>query len=100
MNGTFGITYEQLQPKLFLSAGPSATKHGPNKNLAQSRIRWVIKMIHRKMINQTFAGSHNRKIENFRRLWPSEIRPKPSTAESPLAPQSTPAEYELTSSPA
>ena len=31
MNGTFGITYEQLQPKLFLSAGPSATKHGPNK---------------------------------------------------------------------
>jgi hypothetical protein len=30
MNGTFGITYEQLQPKLFLSAGPSATKHGPN----------------------------------------------------------------------
>ena len=32
MNGTFGITYEQLQPKLFLSAGPSATKHGPNTN--------------------------------------------------------------------
>jgi hypothetical protein len=31
MNGTFGITYEQLQPKLFLSAGPSAMKHGPNK---------------------------------------------------------------------
>jgi hypothetical protein len=30
MNGTFGISYEQLQPKLFLSAGPSATKHGPN----------------------------------------------------------------------
>jgi hypothetical protein len=30
MNGTFGITYEQLQPKLFLSAGPSAMKHGPN----------------------------------------------------------------------
>jgi hypothetical protein len=30
MNGTFGITYEQLQPKLFLSAGHSATKHGPN----------------------------------------------------------------------
>jgi hypothetical protein len=31
MNGTFGVTYEQLQPKLSLSAGPSATKHGPNK---------------------------------------------------------------------
>jgi hypothetical protein len=26
----FGITYRQLQPKLFLPAGPSATKHGPN----------------------------------------------------------------------
>jgi hypothetical protein len=33
MNGTFGITYEQLQPKLFLSAGPSAMKHGPNTYL-------------------------------------------------------------------
>jgi hypothetical protein len=31
-NGTFGIAYEQLQPKLFLSAGPSATKHGPNSS--------------------------------------------------------------------
>jgi hypothetical protein len=31
MNGTFGVTYEQLQPKLSLSAGPSATKHGPNR---------------------------------------------------------------------
>jgi hypothetical protein len=31
MNDAFGVTYEQLQPKLFLSAGPSATKHGPNK---------------------------------------------------------------------
>jgi hypothetical protein len=30
MNGAFGVTYEQLQPKLFLSAGPSETKHGPN----------------------------------------------------------------------
>jgi hypothetical protein len=32
MNDTFGDTYEQLQPKLSLSAGPSATKHGPNKD--------------------------------------------------------------------
>jgi hypothetical protein len=31
MNGAFGVTYEQLQPKLSLSTGPSATKHGPNK---------------------------------------------------------------------
>jgi hypothetical protein len=30
MNDAFGVTYEQLQPKLYLSAGPSATKHGPN----------------------------------------------------------------------
>jgi hypothetical protein len=29
MNVAFGVTYEQLQPKLSLSAGPSATKHGP-----------------------------------------------------------------------
>jgi hypothetical protein len=35
MSGTFGITYEQLQPKLFLSAGPSATKHGPNRQFYQ-----------------------------------------------------------------
>jgi hypothetical protein len=28
----FGITYRQLQPKLFLPAGPSATKHGPNSS--------------------------------------------------------------------
>jgi hypothetical protein len=27
---SFGITYRQLQPKLLLPAGPSATKHGPN----------------------------------------------------------------------
>jgi hypothetical protein len=31
MNGAFGVTYEQLQPKLSLSTGPSATKHGPNR---------------------------------------------------------------------
>jgi hypothetical protein len=30
MNDAFGVTYKQLQPKLFLSAGPSATKRGPN----------------------------------------------------------------------
>jgi hypothetical protein len=30
MNDAFGATYKQLQPKLFLSAGPSATKRGPN----------------------------------------------------------------------
>jgi hypothetical protein len=40
MNGTFGITYEQLQPKLFLSVGPSATKHGPNTlAMAKGRTR-------------------------------------------------------------
>jgi hypothetical protein len=30
MSRSFGITYKQLLPKLFLPAGPSATKHGPN----------------------------------------------------------------------
>jgi hypothetical protein len=30
MSGSFGITYKQLLPKLFLPAGPSTTKHGPN----------------------------------------------------------------------
>jgi hypothetical protein len=30
MNDAFGVTYKRLQPKLFLSAGPSATKRGPN----------------------------------------------------------------------
>ena len=31
-SGTFGIAYKQLQPKLFLSTGPSAMKHGPNSS--------------------------------------------------------------------
>ena len=31
----FGIMYRQLQPKLFLPAGPSATKHGPNSSTNQ-----------------------------------------------------------------
>jgi hypothetical protein len=35
MNGVFGIMFKQLQPKLFLFIGPSATKHGPN--IAQIR---------------------------------------------------------------
>jgi hypothetical protein len=30
MSGSFGITYKLLLAKLFLPAGPSATKHGPN----------------------------------------------------------------------
>jgi hypothetical protein len=33
MNGVFGIMFKQLQLKLFLSAGPSVTKHGPNTPL-------------------------------------------------------------------
>ena len=32
MSGSFGITYKQVLPKVFLLAGPSATKHGPNIN--------------------------------------------------------------------
>jgi hypothetical protein len=38
MNGAFGVTYEQLQPKLSLSAGPSATKHGPNNQKSKNVI--------------------------------------------------------------
>jgi hypothetical protein len=30
VNGVFDIMFKQLQPKLFLFTGPSATKHGPN----------------------------------------------------------------------
>jgi hypothetical protein len=30
MSGNFGILYKQALPKVFLPAGPSATKHGPN----------------------------------------------------------------------
>jgi hypothetical protein len=38
MNDTFGVTYEQLQPKLFLSVGPSATKHGPNSFVVKEEL--------------------------------------------------------------
>jgi hypothetical protein len=30
MSGSFGVTYKQVLPKVFLPSGPSATKHGPN----------------------------------------------------------------------
>jgi hypothetical protein len=30
MSGSFDIMYKQFLPKLFLPAGPSAAKHGPN----------------------------------------------------------------------
>jgi hypothetical protein len=32
MSGSFSITYNQVLPKVFLPVGPSATKHGPNRN--------------------------------------------------------------------
>jgi hypothetical protein len=41
MNDTFDVTYGQLQPKLSLSAGPSATKHGPNTWLNGKHVLWV-----------------------------------------------------------
>jgi hypothetical protein len=41
MNDAFGVTYEQLQPKLFLFAGPSVTKHGPNTHRAAEAIKKV-----------------------------------------------------------
>jgi IS30 family transposase len=44
MNGAFGVTYEQLQPKLSLSTGPSVTKHGPNSPFppAQVNLKYVV----------------------------------------------------------
>jgi hypothetical protein len=44
MSGNFGITYKQALPKVFLPAGPSATKHGPNTKL--SRIAHELKFLH------------------------------------------------------
>jgi hypothetical protein len=35
VNGVFGIMFKQLQLKLFLFAGPSATKHGPNRRFSK-----------------------------------------------------------------
>jgi hypothetical protein len=58
MNVAFGVTYEQLQLKLSLSAGPSATKHGPNNRLGSflgcARVRtkctkdscWFVRMVY------------------------------------------------------
>jgi hypothetical protein len=37
MSGSFGITYKQVLPKVFLPVGPSATKHGPNSDLRGRR---------------------------------------------------------------
>jgi hypothetical protein len=50
MNDTFVVTYEQLQPQLFLSAGPSATKHVPNSTVqypvrAMSAARWGLEWL-------------------------------------------------------
>jgi hypothetical protein len=39
---TFGITCRQLQPKLFLPAGPSATKHGPNSLLLPQPVQGAV----------------------------------------------------------
>jgi hypothetical protein len=39
---SFGITYRQLQPKLFLPAGPSATKHGPNRTYSAAKAKETV----------------------------------------------------------
>jgi hypothetical protein len=46
MNDAFGVTYEHLQPKLFLSAGPSATKHDPNKHYIWLHFGAIVKQGH------------------------------------------------------
>jgi hypothetical protein len=35
MSGSFGITYKQVLPKVFLPAGLSVAKHGPNNGVPQ-----------------------------------------------------------------
>jgi hypothetical protein len=48
MNDAFSVTYEQLQPKLFLFAGPSATKHGPNKWVEQLKLDFTMFQLNHK----------------------------------------------------
>src|SRR5688572_3268816 len=50
MNDAFGVMYEQLQPKLFLFAGPSATKHGPNSSNRGARSFFVTILIREKSL--------------------------------------------------
>jgi hypothetical protein len=57
MSGSFGITYKQLLPKLFLPAGPSATKHGPNTYLFH--------------MNSKFSGSN---CKMFTKLFSVQIK--------------------------
>ena len=45
MSGSFGITNKQLLPKVFLPAGPSATKHGPNSRLAHVGMKNLHKLL-------------------------------------------------------
>jgi hypothetical protein len=58
MNDAFGVTSEQLQPKLFLFAGPSATKHGPNNTVSAS---WS------HQIQETKRETWKKSINNFKK---------------------------------
>jgi hypothetical protein len=63
MNGVFGVTYEQLQPKLSLSAGPSATKHGPNTMV--NRYRAPIVLVNRVVLPPILTGFVNLGIDIY-----------------------------------
>jgi hypothetical protein len=78
MNGTFGVTYEQLQPKLSLSAGPSASKHGPNRPYEIKEtcgtVAYQLKLpSHMSAVHDVFHVSQLRKCVRF----PTEVLPEP-----------------------
>jgi hypothetical protein len=74
----FDITYRQLQPKLFLPSGPSATKHGPNKGqgpplIPPQAISWQLPPPPHAHSHSTSHNKHTLAQESFGR--PSIVRP-------------------------
>jgi hypothetical protein len=63
MSGSFGITYKQLLPKLFLPVGSSAMKHGPNSSLIRELIELYIHKIATK-IQKNEHKDWNRRLEH------------------------------------
>jgi hypothetical protein len=67
MNDTLVVTYEQLQPQLFLSARPSATKHGPNSWLNDLMVcyieRDIFKGLDLQKIKKAFQKKKDRQMK-------------------------------------
>jgi hypothetical protein len=80
MNDTFGATYGQLQPKLSLSAGPSATKHGPNRTPCSTNVPYHSTTYPFK--NPTYIRPAN---------WPNQF--PPANTQVPRLPSSTGTKY-------